>query len=73
MLIVAVANPTRVPVNGLSIGVQYADAEGRVREVKRNFSGTLAAGQQAQIPTGLGPFQSASQFKVAVISARIAQ
>jgi predicted Zn-dependent protease len=73
MLIVAIANPTRVPVNGLSIGVQYADAEGRLREVKRNFSGTLAAGQQAQIPTGLGPFQSASQFKVAVISARIAQ
>jgi predicted Zn-dependent protease len=73
MLVVAIANPTRVPVSGLSIGVQYVDAEGRVREARRDFAGTLAAGQQAQVATGLGPFQNANQFKVAVTSARIAQ
>jgi predicted Zn-dependent protease len=73
MLVVAIANPTNVPVTGLSIGVQYADAQGRLREVRRDFRGTLAPGQQARIPTGLGPFQDANQFKVAVASARIAQ
>jgi hypothetical protein len=73
MLVVAIANPARVPVSGLSIGVQYVDAEGRVREARRDFAGTLAAGQQAQVATGLGPFQNANQFKVAVTSARIAQ
>jgi predicted Zn-dependent protease len=73
MLVVAVANPTRVPVTGLSIGVQYVDAEGRMREVRRDFRGTLAAGQQAQVATGLGPFQDANQAKVAVTSARVAQ
>ena len=72
MLVVAIGNPTQVPVNGLSVVVQYADAEGRLREVQRNFNGTLAAGQQAQVATGLGPFQSADQFRVAVASARIA-
>jgi tetratricopeptide (TPR) repeat protein len=72
MLVVAIGNPTQVPVNGLSIVVQYADAEGRLREVQRNFDGTLAAGQQAQVATGLGPFQSADQFRIAVASARIA-
>ena len=73
MLVVAVGNPTPLPVTGLSIAVQYVDAEGRLREIRRNFSGTLAAGQQSQIATGLGPFQSADQFKVALTSARIAE
>jgi hypothetical protein len=73
MLIVAIGNPTRVPVEGLSIAVQYIDTQGRLQELHRNISGTLAAGQQVQVATGLGPFQSAEQFKVAVASARIAQ
>lgn len=73
MLVVAVGNPTRVPVKGIAVAVQYVDAEGRTREVRRDFSGTLAAGQQAQVATGLGPFQNANQFKVAVASARIAE
>ena len=72
MLVVAIGNPTKVPVTGLSVVVQYADPQGRLREVKRNFNGTLAAGQQAQVATGLGPFQSADQFRIAVASARIA-
>lgn len=73
MLVVAIGNPTRVPVAGLSIAVQYVDAEGRLREARRDFNGTLGAGQQAQVATGLGPFQNANQFKVVLATARIAQ
>ena len=73
MLVVAVGNPTRVPGEGLAIAVQYVDAQGRLRELRRNFNGTLAAGQQVQVATGLGPFQSSDQFKVAIASAQIAE
>ena len=72
-LIVAIANPTRVPVTGLSIAVQYVDASGQNREMRRNLNGTLGAGQQQQIATGLGPFQNANQYRVAITSARIAE
>ncbi len=73
MLIVAIGNPTRVPVTDLSIAVQYVDGEGRTRTFRRNLTGSLAAGQQEQIATGLGPFQDANQFQVAITSARIAR
>jgi predicted Zn-dependent protease len=73
MLVVALANPTRVPVKGLSIAVQYVDAQGRLRDLQRTYPGTLAGGQQAQVATGLGPFQDANQFKVALTSAQIAE
>jgi hypothetical protein len=53
--------------------VQYVDAEGRVRNVRRNLDGKLASGKQVQLPTGLGPFQRADQYRVAVSSARIAE
>jgi predicted Zn-dependent protease len=73
MLVVAIGNPTRVPVRGLAIRGQYVDAEGRRRDFRRAVSGTLAAGQQLRIATGLGPFQSADQFRIALASARIAE
>jgi predicted Zn-dependent protease len=73
MLVVALANPTRVPVRGLSIAVQYVDAQGRLRDMQRTYPGTLAGGQQAQVATGLGPFQDANQYKVALTSAQIAE
>jgi hypothetical protein len=62
-----------VPVTGISIAIQYVDAQGQTREVQRKLSGTLAAGQQSQVSTGLGPFQSAEQYRVALASARIAE
>jgi hypothetical protein len=62
-----------LPVTGLSIAVQYVDASGQTRELRRNLSGTLGAGQQEQIATGLGPFQNANQYRVAITSARIAE
>jgi predicted Zn-dependent protease len=73
MLVVALGNPTQVPVRGLSVAIQYVDEQGRTREMRRNYQGTLAAGQQAQVATGLGPFQNANQFQVALASARVAE
>jgi predicted Zn-dependent protease len=73
MLVVAVGNATRVPVTGIAIAIQYVDVEGRLREMQRKYPGTLGAGQQAQVTTGLGPFQNANQFKVALSTARIAE
>ncbi|MGQ0429253.1 MAG: M48 family metalloprotease [Gammaproteobacteria bacterium] len=73
MLLVAVGNPTKVPVTGLAVTVQYVDGAGRTREFRRELTGTLAAGQQAQVATGLGPFQSASQYRAAITSARVAE
>lgn len=73
MLVVAVGNPTKVPVTGIAIAIQYVDAQGQTREVQRQLSGTLGAGQQSQVSTGLGPFQSTEQFRVALASARIAE
>jgi predicted Zn-dependent protease len=73
MLVVALGNPTQVPVRELSVAIQYLDADGRRREVVRKFGGVLGANQQARIETGLGPFQSAEQFRVELASARIAE
>ncbi len=73
LLVVAIGNPTRVPMSGIGLTVQYVDAGGKLRDFRRNLDGTLAAGQQVQVPTGLGPFQSADQFRIAVSSARIAE
>lgn len=73
MLVVAVGNPTAVPMSGIGVTVQYVDAQGRTRDFRRNLNGTLAAGQQVQVATGLGPFQNANQFRVTVSSARIAE
>jgi len=72
-LVIAIGNPTRAPLAGIAVSVQYVDAKGAVREFRRALDGTLAAGQQAQIPTGLGPFQGPDQFRVAVTAARIAE
>jgi beta-barrel assembly-enhancing protease len=73
MLVVAIGNPTQVPLDGLSLAVQYVDAQGRTREIRRDLKRTLAAGKQFQVETGLGPFQNASQYRIAVASARVAQ
>ena len=73
MLVVAIGNPTSVAVRGIAFTVQYADPEGRTRELRRTLDGTLPAGQQRQLPTGLGPFQSADQFRVTLTAARIAE
>lgn len=73
MLVVAIGNPTRLPVTGVRLGVQFRDASGQVRQWTRDLRGVLAAGQQSQIATGLGPFGSATEFRVAIVGARVAE
>ena len=72
-LVVAIANATKVPVTGLVVAVQYLDSSGKTREFRRELSGTLAGGQQVQVATGLGPFQSSNQFQVSIVGARVAE
>jgi tetratricopeptide (TPR) repeat protein len=71
MLVLVIANPTQVPVTDIAVAVQYVDAAGRTREFRRSLTGRLAAGEQAQIATGLGPFQRPDQYRVALMSARV--
>ncbi|MEX1994530.1 MAG: M48 family metalloprotease [Steroidobacteraceae bacterium] len=73
MLTVAVGNPTQVPVTDIAVNIQYVDAAGRTRELQRSLGGTLAAGQQSQVATGLGPFQNANQYRLTITSARVAE
>jgi beta-barrel assembly-enhancing protease len=73
MLVVAIGNPTPVPVTGVALTIQFVDPQGRMRELRRGLDGTLGAGQQLQLTTGLGPFQSTGQFRVAVTAARVAE
>jgi predicted Zn-dependent protease len=73
MLVIVIGNPNQVPVTGIAIAVQYVDAAGRTRDFQRNLSGTLAAGQQTQVASGLGPFQNANQYRVTITSARVAE
>ena len=72
-LVIAVGNPTRVSLTGIAVSVQYMDAKGALREFRRTLNGTLAAGQQLSMATGLGPFQTADQFRVAITAARLAE
>jgi tetratricopeptide (TPR) repeat protein len=72
-LVVAIGNPTQVPVTGVAIHVQYVGSDGRTRELQRSLNGTLGAGQQSQIATGLGPFQNANQYRLTITSARVAE
>lgn len=73
MLVIAIGNPTRVPVSGLALTVQYVDAAGRTRDWQRSLSGTLSAGQQTEVASGLGPFQKAGQYRVTITSAQVAE
>lgn len=73
MLVVDLGNPSDVALAGLELTVQYADAQGRTREVRKPIEGRLAAGKQRRIPTGLGPFQGANQYRVALTAARIVE
>ncbi len=73
MLIVELGNPSDVVLADLELTVQYADGNGRTREVRKPVEGRLGAGKQRRVATGLGPFQSADQFRVALTSARVVE
>lgn len=72
-LLVSVANPTGVAVRDLRLVIQYVGADGRAREVTRAVRGTLPGGRSIRVATGLGPFTSPGQYRVAIASARVAE
>lgn len=73
MLVIAIGNPTKVPVTAIGFAVEYVDSQGRTRSLQRTLSGTLGAGQQTRIETGLGPFQGENQYRVGLTSAHISE
>jgi hypothetical protein len=70
-LTVELGNPTRTPVADVIVAVRYADAQGAVRELTRQFNGQLAPGEAARWATGLGPFTSTGAFEVGIVGARV--
>jgi tetratricopeptide (TPR) repeat protein len=71
LLFIEVANSTRIPVADVLVTARYTDAQGAVREVSRQLTGQLPAGQSLRHATGLGPFASTASFEVKVAAARV--
>ena len=72
-LVVAVRNDTPVPITDVRFVVEFRDQGGVPRQVVRNVSGNLAAGQVVGVRTGLGPYQPGSGCPVAIVGARVAR
>jgi predicted Zn-dependent protease len=70
-LAVELGNPTRVPVADVVVAVRYADAQGAIREINRQFTGQLAPGAAARWSTGLGPFTRTDAYQISVVAARV--
>ncbi|MEO0617369.1 MAG: M48 family metalloprotease [Pseudomonadota bacterium] len=72
-LLVRVENPNPLAVRGLVLRIRYLDDSNQVRDIQRTLNGTLSAGTGTTISTGLGPFTSAQQFEVTLLSAALAE
>ncbi len=72
-LVVSVRNDTSVPVTGVQIVVQYADAAGRQQQRREQIRGQIAPGQIASVNTGLGPYAAGSDCPAAVVAAQVAE
>lgn len=72
-LLVALQNPSSVAVDRLRLRIIYMDSNGKARTIERSLNGTLQAGQDTTINTGLGPFTSPDQFSVKLINAAVAE
>jgi hypothetical protein len=70
MLVVEIANPTRVSVTDIALVVRYADRDGAIRQVRRVLSDALPPNGTRRLVTGLGPFTSQQGYEVALESAR---
>ncbi len=67
---VEIRNPTRLAVSGIVLAVRYRDTGGAVREVRRGLNATLAPGTARVVETGLGPFASADEYDVGIVTAQ---
>ena len=72
-LVVSVRNETTLPVTDVAVRVSYTGDDGRPRQLDRRVSGRLDPGEIARIPTGLGPYTSASGCPATVESARVSR
>ena len=72
-LLVRVENPNPLAVRGLVFRIRYLDSANQVRDIQRTLNGTLSAGTGTTLSTGLGPFTSAQQFEVTLVSAALAE
>jgi hypothetical protein len=70
-----VRNPTPVAVDNVEVAIQYLDAAGQARTLRRRLGGVLPAGETAIVSTGLGPVSDPAelqQVRAAVTAARVA-
>jgi beta-barrel assembly-enhancing protease len=70
MLLLEIANPTRVPIADITLVVRYADPQGSLRQVRRVLNERLAPNGTVRLSTGLGPFTSQQAYEVTIESAR---
>lgn len=73
-VLVEIRNPTPVAVRNVEIAIQYQDAAGQVRTLRRRLDGVLPAGETAILPTGLGPVSDPAELqrvRAVVTAARV--
>lgn len=74
-VLVEVRNPTPVAVDNVEVTIQFSDAAGQVRTLRRRLGGVLPAGETAIVSTGLGPVSDPAELqrvRAAVTAARVA-
>lgn len=72
-LVVSVRNATQLPVRNVAFAVQYNDSAGRVRQLQKSISKTLAPGEIASINTELAGYTAGSNCPVAIVAASVAE
>jgi predicted Zn-dependent protease len=71
-LVVTIRNDAGIAIRDVEIAVQYADASGTRRELRRTLRGPFEPGEVAPLATGLGPYNSAAGCPVSIVTARVA-
>ncbi|HID83077.1 MAG TPA: tetratricopeptide repeat protein [Chromatiales bacterium] len=70
-----ISNPTPKNVRDVVVAIQYQDVNGRTRQIKRPFRGTLRAGSKEVIDLGLHniPKEKLRTIKTGIIGAKVAR
>jgi tetratricopeptide (TPR) repeat protein len=70
MLILEIANPTRVAIADIRVVIAYTDQQGSSRQITRTLAETLPPGTSRRLGTGVGPITTGQSYAVSVTSAR---
>ncbi len=54
-VIIAVANPTLIPVRDVKVKMIYPGPQGKPLEIVKNISGVLSSRKRTIVETGIGP------------------